>query len=510
MEMQYSSNENVNNALFFFYSVFMLVIILAGIRRRRTSAPIPPGPFSWPVIGNLLQLRSNPHIKLSTMAQTYGPIMSIRLGARLVVVGSSPKAASEILKTHDSILSARHISYTHPSSSPKLNKFAIGFAKECNEHWKNLRSICRAGLFSARAVQSQVKIRERNVANLVKYLHAKDGEVVDMSDLIFKLVLNIMGNILFSMDLFEFGPDENCSPGAQLKVLMAKFLNLLGSPNLEDIFPILHGWDIQGKQKMAKDIHEKMFKIWNQTLKERREKRNIIREDFLDTLLDIGFSDEQINHLLVELLLAGTDTTNIIIIWLMSDLIKNKNEMNKVRIELQTFIGDRFLEESDIMVLPYLQACVKETIRMHPPIPLLLPHCATETCNVMNFTIPKGSQVMVNTWAMANDPSIWDDPSSYRPERFLDSGVDFKGNNFEFVPFGSGRRMCPGLPMAFVQVQYVVACLVNTFNWFVPRDNDLDEVDMEEVYHLALRKKNHLELIPRAVNQWIEIMKIGE
>ncbi|KAK4487372.1 hypothetical protein RD792_006003 [Penstemon davidsonii] len=237
-----------------------------------------------------------------------------------------------------------------------------------------------------------------------------------------------MGNILFSMDLFEFGPDENHSPGAQLK----------------------------------------------------------------------------------ELLLAGTDTTNIIIIWALSDLIKNKNEMYKVRVELQTNIGDRILEESDIMVLPYLQACVEETIRMHPPIPFLLPHRATETCNVMNFTIPKGSQVMVNTWAMANDPSIWDDPSSYRPERFLDSGVDFKGNNFEFVPFGSGRRMCPGLPMAFVQVQYVVACLVNTFNWFDPRDNDFDELDMEEVYHLAMRKKNPLELIPRAVNQWIEIMKIAE
>ncbi|KAK4493031.1 hypothetical protein RD792_018155 [Penstemon davidsonii] len=425
---------------------------------------------------------SNPHIKLKNMAQTYGPIMSLRLGTRLVVVGSSPKAASEILKTHDSILSARHLSYTHPSSSPKLNKFAIGFAKECNEHWKNLRSICRVGLFSALAVQSQVKIRERNVANLVKYLHTKEGEVVDMSDLIFKLSLNTMGNILFSMDLFEFGPDENHSPGAQLK----------------------------GKQKMAKDIHEKMFTIWNQTLKERRERRNIIREDFLDTLLDIGFNDDQINHLLLELLLAGTDTTNIIIIWALSDLIKNKSEMYKVRVELQTNIGDKILEESDIMVLPYLQACVKETIMMPPPIPFLLPHRATETCHVMNFTIPKGSQVMVNTWAMANNPSIWDDPSSYRPERFLDSGVDFKGNNFEFVPFGSGRRMCPRLPMAFVQVQYVVACFVNTFNWFVPRDNDLDELDMEEVYHLAMRKKDPLEVIPRAVNQWIEIMKLGE
>ncbi|KAK4480026.1 hypothetical protein RD792_013083 [Penstemon davidsonii] len=510
MEMHYSSNENVNNALFFLIFVFMLVIILAKIKLRRTSAPIPPGPFSWPVIGNLLQLRSNPHIKLKNMAQTYGPIMSLRLGARLVVVGLSPKAASEILKTHDSILSARHLSYTHPSSSPKLNKFAIGFAKECNEHWKNLRSICRVGLFSARAVQSQVKIREKNVANLVKYLHTKEGEVVDMSDLIFKLTLNTMGNILFSMDLFEFGPEENHSPGAQLKVLIAKFINLLASPNLADIFPILRRWDIQGKQKMAKDIHEKMFTIWNQTLKERREKKNIIREDFLDTLLDIGFNDDQINHLLLELLLAGTDTTKIIIIWALSNLIKNKNEMYKVRVELQTNIGDKILEESDIMVLPYLQACVKETIRMHPPIPFLLPHRATETCNVMNFTIPKGSQVLVNTWAMANDPSIWDDPSSYRPERFLDSGIDFKGNNFEFVPFGLGRRMCPGLPMAFAQVQYVVVCLVNTFNWFVPRDNDLDELDMEEVYHLAMRKKNPLEVIPRAVNQWIDIMKIGE
>ncbi|KAK4479994.1 hypothetical protein RD792_013050 [Penstemon davidsonii] len=123
MGMQYSCNENVNNAFIFLISVLMLMIILARIRRRRTSAPIQQGSLSWPVIKNLLQLRSNPNIKLNTLARTYGPIVSIMFEAKLMVVGSSSKAALEILKTHDSNLSTRHLSYTHPASSSKLNKY---------------------------------------------------------------------------------------------------------------------------------------------------------------------------------------------------------------------------------------------------------------------------------------------------------------------------------------------------------------------------------------------------
>ncbi|KAL2550353.1 Cytochrome [Forsythia ovata] len=439
----------------------------------------------------------NPHIKLASMAQTYGPVMSFRLGTGLVVVGSSPKAAMEILKTQDRFLCARRLSYTHPASSPKVNKFSVGFANECNDQWKYLRSICRAELFSNRALQSQMKIREKNVMKMVRYLHEKEGQVLNISELIFNTLLNTMCNILFSMDVF--GP-EGGGKGVEVKKLVGKFVKIVATPNLADLFPILHGWDIQGMQKKVRKINEKIFTIWKDIIKERREKRrrNILtQEDFLDALLGNGFSNDHINHMLLELLMAATETSTTATIWAVADLIKNQESRHKLCDELNKNIGNHMIKEPEIMDFPYLQACLKESMRLHPPVPFLLPRRATETCKVMNFTIPKGSQVLVNTWAMGRDPTVWVDSSSFKPERFLDSGLDFKGNDFEFVPFGSGRRMCPGLPIVTRQVPYVVATLMHKITWSLPGYNDPTELNMDEVYHLELLKKEPLQLIPK-------------
>lgn len=177
--------------------------------------------------------------------------------------------------------------------------------------------------------------------------------------------------------------------------------------------------------------------------------------------------------------------------------------MSKLRDELATKIGGETLTESEIMDLPYLQACIRESMRLHPPIPFLLPHRATQACKVMDYTIPEGTQVIINTWAMARDPSIWDDPTSFQPKRFLESGRDFKGTDFEFVPFGSGRRMCPGLPMAARKVPLIVASLIHTFDWYLPGYKDMSKLDMDEVYRLALRKKKPLELIPGAYKKMV-------
>lgn len=278
----------------------LMMLIFSYIRRRTTrSAEIPPGPYPWPVIGNFHQMGKNPHIKLASMARTHGPIMSIRLGARLVVVGSSVEAATHILKTNDCVLSARHLSYTHPASSPNLNRYAVGFARECNEQWKYMRSICRAGLFSNKAIQFQAKIREKNVASMVNYLHAMEGQVVNVSQVILDVVLNTMSNILFSGDVFVFGPGVK---GARFKELTRKYLNLLATPNLADLFPIMSGLDIQGLKKNVREINEKIFTMWQEILQERREQRSKgiqTQVDFLDSLLEIGFSDNHINHLLL-------------------------------------------------------------------------------------------------------------------------------------------------------------------------------------------------------------------
>ena len=179
--------------------------------------------------------------------------------------------------------------------------------------------------------------------------------------------------------------------------------------------------------------------------------------------------------------------------------MKNPESMKKVRDELdREIVNQDSVKESNIVKLPYLQACVKETLRLHPPAPLLLPHRAPETCQVRNYTIPKNAQVLVNVWAIGRDPSIWDEPLKFRPERFLNSALDFKGNDFEFLPFGAGRRICPGLPMAVRQVSIVLASLIHCFDWSLPQGKDPLHLDMNEKFGVTLQKEQPLLLIPKS------------
>lgn len=178
----------------------------------------------------------------------------------------------------------------------------------------------------------------------------------------------------------------------------------------------------------------------------------------------------------------------------MAELIKNPKCLHKVEEEIATQITKTTLKESHIPHLKYLQACVKETLRLHPPGPFLLPHRATENCQVLNYTIPKDTQVLVNFWAIGRDPKYWEDPLTYNPERFLNSKLDFKGNDYEFIPFGSGRRICPGLPMAAKQVALIVAYLIHFFKWSLPNGKGLN---MSDKYGLTLGMEQPLLLIPQ-------------
>lgn len=198
-----------------------------------------------------------------------------------------------------------------------------------------------------------------------------------------------------------------------------------------------------------------------------------------------------------ELFTAGTDTTTSTVEWAMAELLKNKEAMKKLQEELNKEINTGSIKESHISQLPYLQACVKETLRLHPPAPFLLPHKALETCEVMSYTIPKNSQVFVNVWAIGRDPTIWEDHLSFKPDRFLSSNLDFKGHDYEFLPFGAGRRICPGLPMATKQVQLILASLVHCFDWSLPNGENPTNLDMIEKFGITLQKEHPLLVIPK-------------
>lgn len=195
---------------------------------------------------------------------------------------------------------------------------------------------------------------------------------------------------------------------------------------------------------------------------------------------------------------AGTETSASTIEWAIAELTKNPTILSKLRQEIQTIVGHNPIKESHLPHLPYLQACVKETLRLHPPTPLLLPHKALEPCQLLGYTIPKDCQVMVNAWAIGRDPKTWKDPLNFSPERFLNSNVDFKGNDFELIPFSSGRRICPGVPLATQFLQLIVGTMVQSFEWGLPNGMQPSELVMDEKFGLTLQKEPPLLIVPKA------------
>ncbi|KAL4338558.1 hypothetical protein AHAS_Ahas12G0222200 [Arachis hypogaea] len=197
------------------------------------------------------------------------------------------------------------------------------------------------------------------------------------------------------------------------------------------------------------------------------------------------------------LLVAGVETTSITIEWVMAELLRNPEKLEKVRNELQHVIGkNEQLEEKHISKLPFLKAVVKETFRLHPPAPLLVPHKSQENVELCGFIVPKNAQVWVNVWAMGRDSSIWTNPNEFMPERFLESEIDFQGHDFELIPFGAGKRMCPGLPLAYRAVHILLASLLHCYDWKLPNEDKEEELDMSENFGLTLRKAQSLKAIP--------------
>jgi len=195
---------------------------------------------------------------------------------------------------------------------------------------------------------------------------------------------------------------------------------------------------------------------------------------------------------------GGSETSASTILWAMAEMIKNPRIMKKLQAEVrEVFDKERKPNESDMDKLKYLKCVVKETLRLHPPGAFLLPRECRQACEINGYDIPFKSKVIVNAWAIGRDPNHWDDPERFYPERFIDNCVDYyKGNNFEFIPFGSGRRMCPGVTFGLVNVEFSLALLMYHFDWKLPNAIKKEDLDMSESFGVAVTRKTDLHLIP--------------
>lgn len=195
--------------------------------------------------------------------------------------------------------------------------------------------------------------------------------------------------------------------------------------------------------------------------------------------------------------MAAIDTTSATVEWAMAELLRSPEKIEKARAELKEVIGKKEkIQESDISKLPYLQAVIKETFRLHPPAALLVPHKANDDIEISGYIVPKNTQVLVNVWASGRDPATWSDPQVFEPERFLQSEIDVRGQHFELIPFGAGRRICPGLPLAYRMVHLMLASFVHNIDWKLGEGMKPEDLDMEEKFGLSVQKALPLEAIP--------------
>ncbi|KAH9697248.1 cytochrome p450 family protein expressed [Citrus sinensis] len=480
----------------------VLVIALSFISRGRRKH-LPPGPRPYPVIGNLLELGGKPHKSLANLAKIYGPIMSLRLGQVTTVVVSSTTMAKAILKNHDSLFCDRKVPEATLFQSYRHHEFSLVWLP-VSPLWKNLRKVCNMHIFTSQKLDANQDLRRRKIKDLLSYVeeNCRAGKAIDFGQVAFNTSLNLLSNTIFSIDLVD--PNDR-----EFMDTVLGILEEAGNPNLSDYFPLLKKLDLQGLRRRNTVFCGKMFQVFDrlvdQRLKQRQEHSCSIStesKDILDILLNIvqeksvDIDIKHIKHLFADLFIAGNDTTSITMEWAMAELLHNPEALLKTKLELEQIVGKgNPIEESDISQLPYLQAVVKETFRLHPAVPLLIPRKALEDVEVAGFTVPKGAQVFVNVWAIGRDESTWDKPHSFMPERFLGLDVDFKGRNFELIPFGAGRRICPGLPLAIRMLHLMLGSLINSFDWKLENEN----MDMEEKFGLTVQKAQPLHVVPVAI-----------
>nr|AWX67427.1 flavonoid 3'-hydroxylase 6 [Salvia miltiorrhiza] len=475
---------------------FFSLHILKRILQNKKLNP-PPGPKPWPVIGNLNLIGPFPHHSLHELSQKYGPIMLLKFGSAPVVVGSSVAAAKIFLKTMDLTFASRP-----KTSAGKITTYNYSDItwSPYGPYWRQARKMCLMELFSARRLESYEYIRAEEMNSLLKELFGLSGRPFMVKDCLSTLSLNVISRMVLGRRYLDGGDSAVVSPEEFKKMLDELFL-LNGVLNIGDLIPYINFLDLQGYVKRMKAVSKKFDRFLEHVLDEheaRRRTTDYASRDMVDVLLDLAedpalevkLQRHGVKAFTQDLLAGGTESSAVTVEWAISEMMKKPEIFDKAREELDRVIGQhRWVKEDDMPTLPYIQAIVKETMRLHPVAPMLAPRIARHDCKVDGYDIKKGTQVLVNTWTIQRDPSIWENPNEFNPDRFIGKNIDVKGQDFELLPFGSGRRMCPGYALGMKVIQSSLSNLLHGFNWKLPNEMKPQELNMEEIFGLSTPKK---------------------
>nr|QBS13816.1 Cytochrome P450 monooxygenase [Marrubium vulgare] len=465
----------------------------------KKKSTLPPGPTGLPLVGNLLALDPELHTYFAKLAHAYGPIYTLKLGKKIGIVVSSPALAKLVLKDHDTTFANRDV--------PVAGKEAAYGGADIvwnpyGPEWRMLRKVCVRDMLSSATLDSVYGLRRTEIRHTVGYLYAKAGTPVNVGEQMFLTVMNVITGMLWGGTVTG---EERAAVGAEFRQVVGEMTALLGMPNLSDFFPALERFDVQGVKKKMKVLAKRFDGIFEGIIEQRlrmNDKDKESSKDFLQVLLDLKdkgdaktpFTMTHLKALLMDMVVGGTETTSNTVEFALAELMNKPQILQKAQQELDIVVGpNNIVEESHITHLPYLYTIMKEVLRLHPALPLLVPHCPSATTNVAGYTIPQGARVFVNVWAVHRDPTIWESPLEFRPERFSDGKWDYSGNDFSYFPFGSGRRICAGTAMGERMFMYALASLLHSFDWSLGVG---EKLDLSEKFGIVLKKKEPLVVVP--------------
>ncbi|XP_038686033.1 cytochrome P450 71D9-like [Tripterygium wilfordii] len=481
------------------FLVFLLMLLR--IWSNKSNSVAPPSPWKLPLIGNIHQMiGSMPHQRLHDLAIKYGPLMHLQLGEQSTIVVSSPEVAKEVMKTHDIIFASRP--YILALEILLYNSSSIA-TSPYGDYWRQMRKNLTVELLSIRKVQVLRSIREEEVSKFVKSISSNARSKINLSEMLIWLTYSITTQTTVG---------GSCEKNGAFVPLIREIVEVTSGFSFANMFPsikLLHL--ISGMRTRLEKLHREVDKILESLIQEHRVNKSRIdsteelADDFLDILLNLQahgefqfpLTTDNIKALVMEVFLGGSETTSTASEWAMSELLKNPIVMAKAQAEVrQVFDGKGYVDEAGLEKLEFLKLVIKETLRLHPPLPLLLSRECRERCQINEYDVPVKTQIIINAWSIGRDPKYWIDAEKFYPERFINSSIDYKGNNFEFIPFGSGRRMCPGLLLGIVTVELILAKLLYHFDWKLPDNMNQEELDMTESFGSAVGRKNDLYLIP--------------
>nr|GMD32275.1 cytochrome P450 71A1-like [Ipomoea batatas] len=450
-------------------STIALILLAKYLRRRKLH--LPPGPKPWPIIGNLNLIGTLPHRSIHDLSLKYGPIMQLRFGSFPVVVGSSVEMAKIFLKTMDINFVDRP--KTAAGKYTTYNYSDITWSPY-GPYWRQARRMCLMELFSAKRLDSYEYIRSQELKSILGELYTASSahKPILLKDYLSTLSLNIISQMVLGKNYLNESEGAIVSPNEFKKMLDELFL-LNGVLNIGDSIPWIDFLDLQGYIKRMKALSKKFDRFLEHVVDEHNARRvaeggSFVAKDMVDLLLqladdpslEVKLERHGVKGFTQDLLAGGTESSAVTVEWAFSELLKKPE-----------------------------QAIVKETMRLHPVGPMLAPRLCREDCKVAGYDIPKGTRVLVSVWTIGRDSTLWDDPNEFIPDRFIGNDIDVKGCDFKLLPFGAGRRMCPGYSLGLKVIQASLANLLHGFNWKLPNDVTPDKLNMEEIFGLSTPKK---------------------